>query len=95
MCLTVLPGYRFASGADEKVVRAFVAPQNFLDNFKRLCVKDSNNERGKTVFFKKCILNVILITYCLCILCTKFVKFTQICPLNEWIFTEFGMETYC
>uniref|UniRef100_A0A1B6DSR2 Elongator complex protein 2 n=2 Tax=Clastoptera arizonana TaxID=38151 RepID=A0A1B6DSR2_9HEMI len=41
VCLSVLPGYRFASGADEKVVRSFVAPQNFLDNFKRLCIKDS------------------------------------------------------
>lgn len=40
----MLPGFRFVSGADEKVVRAFTAPQNFLENFKRLCLQNLDNE---------------------------------------------------
>lgn len=36
----MMPGFRFASGADEKVIRAFTAPQNFLENFRRLCLKN-------------------------------------------------------
>lgn len=36
--LAMLPGYQFASGADEKVVRVFSAPENFLNNFCRLCM---------------------------------------------------------
>lgn len=39
-CLALLGRYRFASGADEKVVRVFEAPSNFLDNFSRLCGHD-------------------------------------------------------
>ncbi|KAG8303924.1 Elongator subunit elp2 [Homalodisca vitripennis] len=39
----MLPNFRFVSGADEKVVRAFTAPQNFLENFKRLCLKNTKD----------------------------------------------------
>jgi len=35
-CLAALPECRFVSGAEEKVLRAFQAPKNFLDNFHRL-----------------------------------------------------------
>lgn len=44
VCLAMLPGFRFVSGADEKVVRAFTAPQNFLENFKRLCLSTVKDE---------------------------------------------------
>ncbi|XP_046687231.1 probable elongator complex protein 2 [Homalodisca vitripennis] len=43
VCLAMLPNFRFVSGADEKVVRAFTAPQNFLENFKRLCLKNTKD----------------------------------------------------
>lgn len=36
-CITVIGRHKFASGADEKVLRAFQAPKNFLENFSRLC----------------------------------------------------------
>ncbi len=35
-CIAALPNLGFVSGAEEKVLRAFKAPQNFLDNFRRL-----------------------------------------------------------
>lgn len=35
-CLCVLSRYRFASGAEEKIIRTFQAPGNFVENFKRL-----------------------------------------------------------
>lgn len=34
--VAVLSEYKFATGAEEKVIRAFTAPNNFIDNFKRL-----------------------------------------------------------
>lgn len=35
--LAVISRYKYASGAEEKVIRIFEAPATFLDNFKRLC----------------------------------------------------------
>ena len=35
-CIAALPDLTFVSGAEEKVLRAFQAPQSFLDNFVRL-----------------------------------------------------------
>lgn len=35
-CLASLGTLRFASGADEKIVRIFSAPKNFVENFKRI-----------------------------------------------------------
>ena len=32
-CIAALPDFTFVSGAEEKVLRSFQAPQNFLDNF--------------------------------------------------------------
>lgn len=32
-----LARFSFASGAEEKIVRTFQAPLNFIENFKRLC----------------------------------------------------------
>ncbi|KAK4875944.1 hypothetical protein RN001_012366 [Aquatica leii] len=36
-CIAVLSRYRFASGAEEKIVRTFKAPKNFVENFTRIC----------------------------------------------------------
>ena len=35
-CVTSLPGHRYVSGAEEKVLRAFSAPSTFLDNLARI-----------------------------------------------------------
>ena len=35
-CIASLPNLAFVSGAEEKVLRAFQAPTNFVDNFQRL-----------------------------------------------------------
>lgn len=38
--------FRFASGAEEKIVRTFQAPVNFIENFKRLSgIEDSNLDK--------------------------------------------------
>jgi elongator complex protein 2 len=39
-CVAFISSLHFASGADEKVVRVFQAPQNFVDNFKRISGMD-------------------------------------------------------
>jgi len=36
-CLAMLGRLSFASGADEKVVRVFQCPLNFLENLDKLC----------------------------------------------------------
>uniref|UniRef100_A0A8D8IJ78 Elongator complex protein 2 n=1 Tax=Culex pipiens TaxID=7175 RepID=A0A8D8IJ78_CULPI len=36
-CLALLSRYRLASGAEEKIVRVFQAPGNFVENFRQLC----------------------------------------------------------
>ncbi|GFG28391.1 hypothetical protein Cfor_06228 [Coptotermes formosanus] len=43
-CLAVLSRYRFASGAEEKVVRAFQAPYNFVQNFRQICKIESDKD---------------------------------------------------
>lgn len=40
--LCMLSRYRFASSAEEKIIRTFQASSNFVDNFKRLCKVDDN-----------------------------------------------------
>lgn len=35
--ICALSRYRFASGAEEKIVRTFQAPANFVQNFRRIC----------------------------------------------------------
>ncbi|KAK3930472.1 putative elongator complex protein 2 [Frankliniella fusca] len=42
-CLAILSRYQYASGAEEKIVRVFKAPGNFIENFQRICgVQESN-----------------------------------------------------
>ncbi|KAG0727400.1 Elongator complex protein 2 [Chionoecetes opilio] len=36
-CVTTLGKYKFASGSEEKVIRAFTAPANFIRNFGNIC----------------------------------------------------------
>ncbi|ETN57929.1 elongator complex protein 2 [Anopheles darlingi] len=36
-CLTLLSRYRLASAAEEKIIRIFQAPSNFVHNFRALC----------------------------------------------------------
>lgn len=43
-CLAILSRYKFASGADEKIIRTFTAPNNFIENFRKICnVNDNEN----------------------------------------------------
>lgn len=46
-CLAGLGKYSFASGADEKLVRVFKAPKNFINNFCQICGHDLNKEINK------------------------------------------------
>ncbi|XP_074610672.1 elongator complex protein 2-like [Acropora palmata] len=49
-CLSMLSRYRLASGADEKVVRIFSAPRQFMETFQALCkVEDTNNKRHENL----------------------------------------------
>ncbi|XP_053373737.1 elongator complex protein 2-like [Mercenaria mercenaria] len=43
-CLAMINRYQYASGADEKVVRVFDAPDNFIENFCNLCGVNFENE---------------------------------------------------
>lgn len=50
--IAVISRYRYASGAEEKVIRTFQAPETFIDNFKRICpfTNDTNDkESSKSV----------------------------------------------
>ncbi|KAM5222240.1 elongator complex protein 2 isoform 3-T3 [Ctenodactylus gundi] len=57
-CLAMINRFQFVSGADEKVLRVFSAPRNFVENFCAisgqsvshvLCDQDSNLPEGATV----------------------------------------------
>lgn len=43
-CVTTLGKYKFASGAEEKVVRGFAAPANFIRNFGKICGFDIEDD---------------------------------------------------
>nr|CAD7202569.1 unnamed protein product [Timema douglasi] len=47
-CLALLSRYRFVSGAEEKVSRAFQAPNNFVSNFHRICGLDLESDLEAT-----------------------------------------------
>ncbi|KAJ1526983.1 hypothetical protein ONE63_008528 [Megalurothrips usitatus] len=42
-CLAIISRYQYASGAEEKVVRLFKAPGNFIENFQRICGVNEKN----------------------------------------------------
>ncbi|XP_017768864.1 PREDICTED: probable elongator complex protein 2 [Nicrophorus vespilloides] len=46
-CLAILGRYSFASGAEEKIVRIFQAPENFVENFNRICRLDETHSEYK------------------------------------------------
>ncbi|XP_065174313.1 elongator complex protein 2 [Atheta coriaria] len=53
-CLAIIDHYRFVSGAEEKIIRSFQAPQTFVDNFKQICKindddTDYNAPKGASV----------------------------------------------
>ena len=48
-CIAMIHRYRYASGADEKVIRVFDAPNNFIGNFCNICSMDLTAERQKEV----------------------------------------------
>ena len=35
--IAIMSKYQFASSAEEKVIRTFRAPRNFVENFSRIC----------------------------------------------------------
>ncbi|KDR08420.1 probable elongator complex protein 2 [Zootermopsis nevadensis] len=47
-CLAVLSRYRFASGAEEKVIRAFQAPNNFVELFQQICKAECDKDFENT-----------------------------------------------
>lgn len=49
-CITTLGRFKFASGAEEKVIRGFTAPANFIRNFGQICGFEIEDDLGKEVF---------------------------------------------
>lgn len=47
--LAILGRYRFASGAEEKIIRTFNAPGNFVENFRRICDISSDDDSDGNV----------------------------------------------
>uniref|UniRef100_A0A182QQW7 Elongator complex protein 2 n=1 Tax=Anopheles farauti TaxID=69004 RepID=A0A182QQW7_9DIPT len=48
-CLTLLSRYRLASSAEEKIIRIFQAPSNFVQNFRALCGLTDDGEGDKVI----------------------------------------------
>lgn len=48
-CLAVLSRYKFASAAEEKIIRSFEAPGNFVENFHALCKIDQDPEGDEII----------------------------------------------
>ncbi|XP_071811428.1 elongator complex protein 2-like [Apostichopus japonicus] len=46
-CLAMIGRFKYVSGADEKVLRAFEAPVNFLNNFQQITKEEINKETLK------------------------------------------------
>lgn len=55
-CIASLGRFRFASGAEEKVIRVFEAPHNFLENYARICHQEQTLSECKVFlyFFTNC-----------------------------------------
>lgn len=52
-CLCMLSRYQFASGAEEKIVRIFQSPGNFVENFRQLSGNKDDPE-GNRILESKC-----------------------------------------
>lgn len=48
-----LSRYRFASGAEEKIIRTFQAPANFVQNIRRICKVTEDAEGDAVIECKK------------------------------------------
>ncbi|KAK9889847.1 hypothetical protein WA026_007210 [Henosepilachna vigintioctopunctata] len=44
--IAVFSKYKYASASEEKVIRAFAAPQNFIDNYRRICKVDNSLDQN-------------------------------------------------
>ena len=82
-CLAMINRYKFASGADEKVIRAFEAPRNFIENFCSLCGKDLKSELQKEVrvLGRKYIVFLVFTFYFALTLYMHFIKI-----ILNWVF---------
>lgn len=60
--ICALSRYRFASGAEEKIVRIFQAPANFVQNFQRICNVNDDPE-GDAILKSKIFLLKLLTQY--------------------------------
>lgn len=45
--IAVVSRYEFASAAEEKIIRVFKAPLNFVENFRALCLPEGDEEGDK------------------------------------------------
>lgn len=53
--IAVISRYRYASGAEEKVIRTFQAPETFIHNFKRICrVTNDTNDTESSKSMSDC-----------------------------------------
>ncbi|KAJ7377040.1 Elongator subunit elp2 [Desmophyllum pertusum] len=59
-CLSMLSRYRLASGADEKVLRIFNAPRQFMETFQGLC-KVKEKRRGTAHIWSIVVLKLVKI----------------------------------
>lgn len=48
-CIALLSRYKFASGAEEKIIRTFQAPANFVDNFRALTKVNETDPEGDEI----------------------------------------------
>ncbi|XP_044755225.1 probable elongator complex protein 2 [Coccinella septempunctata] len=46
--IAVFTKYQYASASEEKVIRTFSAPQNFIENYKRICKVEEDDEDIKS-----------------------------------------------
>lgn len=61
-----LTRFKFASGAEEKIVRTFQAPVNFIENFKRLCYIGDGDNNGDASLDEiiKCMSSLLFQFFC-------------------------------
>lgn len=84
-----LARFKFASGAEEKIVRTFQAPVNFIENFKRLCrAGDDEHDDGLDEIIK-CMRtkHVILCIFAFLILfISRLQQHQKVRPYHRWVY---------
>lgn len=78
-----LARFKFASGAEEKIVRTFQAPVNFMENFKRLCRIDDDKDAGLDEIIE-CMRLFLSSRFCFALwpMYGLFVAFSSICAIS-------------